>query len=88
MNLGCRLSGINLGNVNNALSMDNDPLNELATNTAFFPDLDFTQSGYLYKKSNKKLHKQWQKRRCRIEDGHFWLSHSDVIFSVHSFFPA
>ncbi|VBB26658.1 unnamed protein product [Acanthocheilonema viteae] len=77
VNLGSRLSGVNLGNVNNALLMDNDPLNELATSTAFFPDLDFTQSGYLYKKSNKKLHKQWQKRRCRIEDGHFWLSHSD-----------
>uniref|UniRef100_A0A158Q8I3 PH domain-containing protein n=1 Tax=Elaeophora elaphi TaxID=1147741 RepID=A0A158Q8I3_9BILA len=77
MNLGSRLSGINLGTVNSALLMDNDPLNDLATSTAFFPDLDFTQSGYLYKKSNKKLHKHWQKRRCRIEDGHFWLSHSD-----------
>ncbi|CAG9530450.1 unnamed protein product [Cercopithifilaria johnstoni] len=77
VNFGSRLSGINLGSVNNALLMDNDSLNELATSTAFFPDLDFTQSGYLYKKSNKKLHKQWQKRRCRIEDGHFWLSHSD-----------
>ncbi|VDN91236.1 unnamed protein product [Brugia pahangi] len=77
VNLGSRLSGINLVNASNALLNDNDPLNELATSTAFFPDLDFTQSGYLYKKSNKKLHKQWQKRRCRIEDGHFWLSHSD-----------
>ncbi|VDK66770.1 unnamed protein product [Onchocerca ochengi] len=77
LNIGSRLSGINLINANNALLMDNDSLSELATSTAFFPDLDFTQSGYLYKKSNKKLHKQWQKRRCRIEDGHFWLSHSD-----------
>nr|CRZ22109.1 Bm8154 [Brugia malayi] len=77
VNLGSRLSGINLVNASSALLNDNDPLNELATSTAFFPDLDFTQSGYLYKKSNKKLHKQWQKRRCRIEDGHFWLSHSD-----------
>lgn len=81
VNLGSRLSGINLVNANSALLMENDPLSELATSTAFFPDLDFTQSGYLYKKSNKKLHKQWQKRRCRIEDGHFWLSHSDVVFS-------
>ncbi|VDO30144.1 unnamed protein product [Onchocerca flexuosa] len=77
LNIGNRLSGINLISANNALLMDNDSLSELATSTAFFPDLDFTQSGYLYKKSNKKLHKQWQKRRCRIEDGHFWLSHSD-----------
>ncbi|EJD74934.1 GTP-ase activating protein for Arf containing protein [Loa loa] len=77
MNLGSRLSGINLISASSALLTDNDPLSELATSTAFFPDLDFTQSGYLYKKSNKKLHKQWQKRRCRIEDGHFWLSHSD-----------
>ncbi|VDK76715.1 unnamed protein product [Litomosoides sigmodontis] len=88
MNLSSRLSSINLGSVNSALLMDNDPLNELATSTAFFPDLDFTQSGYLYKRSNKKLHKQWQKRRCRIEDGHFWLSHSDVVFCVYCFFFA
>lgn len=79
MNRGSRLSGINMSGASIALSLDNDSLSELATSTAFFPDLDFTQSGYLYKKSNKKLHKQWQKRRCRIEDGHFWLSHSDVI---------
>uniref|UniRef100_A0A915PJS0 Uncharacterized protein n=1 Tax=Setaria digitata TaxID=48799 RepID=A0A915PJS0_9BILA len=77
VNLGNRLSGVNLISASNALLLDNDSLSELATSTAFFPDLDFTQSGYLYKKSNKKLHKQWQKRRCRIEDGHFWLSHSD-----------
>ncbi|KAM3727659.1 ArfGAP with SH3 domain, ANK repeat and PH domain-containing protein [Dirofilaria immitis] len=77
VNLGSRLSGVNLISSSNTLLMDNDLLSELATSTAFFPDLDFTQSGYLYKKSNKKLHKQWQKRRCRIEDGHFWLSHSD-----------
>ncbi|VDN08528.1 unnamed protein product [Thelazia callipaeda] len=77
VNRGSRLSGINLISASNALSTENDSLSELATSTAFFPDLDFTQSGYLYKKSTKKLHKQWQKRRCRIEDGHFWLSHSD-----------
>lgn len=82
VNLGSRLSDINIINANNGLLTNNDPLNELASSTAFFPDLDFTQSGYLYKKSNKKLHKQWQKRRCRIEDGHFWLSHSDVFLST------
>ncbi|VDN38604.1 unnamed protein product [Gongylonema pulchrum] len=79
LNRGSRLSGINVSGASGPLSLDNDSINELATSTAFFPDLDFTQSGYLYKKSNKKLHKQWQKRRCRIEDGHFWLSHSDEM---------
>uniref|UniRef100_A0A0N4ULP1 Arf-GAP with coiled-coil, ANK repeat and PH domain-containing protein 2 n=1 Tax=Dracunculus medinensis TaxID=318479 RepID=A0A0N4ULP1_DRAME len=39
--------------------------------------IEWPHSGYLYKKSNKKIHKQWQKRRCRIQDGHFLLSHSD-----------
>lgn len=54
--------------------------------------IEWPHSGYLYKKSNKKIHKQWQKRRCRIQDGHFLLSHSDVIlhfyfFFLNAFFP-
>uniref|UniRef100_A0A158QAB9 Arf-GAP domain-containing protein n=1 Tax=Enterobius vermicularis TaxID=51028 RepID=A0A158QAB9_ENTVE len=43
-------------------------------------------TGFLYKKSNKKLHKQWQKRRCKVQDGCFWLSHSDVRFRLFVFF--
>ncbi|VDK17663.1 unnamed protein product, partial [Anisakis simplex] len=34
-------------------------------------------NGYLFKKTNNKLHKLWQKRRCRLHDGYFCISHSD-----------
>uniref|UniRef100_A0A914XR32 Uncharacterized protein n=1 Tax=Plectus sambesii TaxID=2011161 RepID=A0A914XR32_9BILA len=34
-------------------------------------------SGFLWKKSAKKLHQQWQKRKCRVQEGNFFLNHSD-----------
>uniref|UniRef100_A0A914ZD14 Uncharacterized protein n=1 Tax=Parascaris univalens TaxID=6257 RepID=A0A914ZD14_PARUN len=84
-NRGSRLSGVGIvGGTSSAsvglsplTSNENESFNDYSPGQGSSSSPDFTFSGFLYKKSNKKLHKQWQKRRCRIFDGHFWLSHSD-----------
>ncbi len=35
-------------------------------------------SGVLWKRSAHKLHKHWQKRKCEVQHGFFYLTHSDV----------
>ncbi|UYV60129.1 ASAP1 [Cordylochernes scorpioides] len=37
----------------------------------------YTKSGHLLKKSDGKIKKVWQKRRCEIKDGFLYISHSD-----------
>lgn len=37
----------------------------------------YTKIGHLYKKSDGKMRKVWQKRRCEIRDGYLYISHSD-----------
>uniref|UniRef100_F1KRU5 Arf-GAP with SH3 domain, ANK repeat and PH domain-containing protein 1 n=1 Tax=Ascaris suum TaxID=6253 RepID=F1KRU5_ASCSU len=84
-NRGSRLSGVGIvGGTSSATiglspltSNESESFNDYSPGQGSSSSPDFTFSGFLYKKSNKKLHKQWQKRRCRIFDGHFWLSHSD-----------
>uniref|UniRef100_A0A183V977 Arf-GAP with coiled-coil, ANK repeat and PH domain-containing protein 2 n=1 Tax=Toxocara canis TaxID=6265 RepID=A0A183V977_TOXCA len=84
-NRGSRLSGIGIGGGTSAVSVtfgslvgtDNESFSDYSTGPGSSSASELNLSGFLYKRSNKKLHKQWQKRRCRIFDGHFWLSHSD-----------
>lgn len=90
-NRGSRLSGVGIvGGTSSATiglspltSNESESFNDYSPGQGSSSSPDFTFSGFLYKKSNKKLHKQWQKRRCRIFDGHFWLSHSDVSSFLH-----
>lgn len=37
----------------------------------------YTKKGHLLKKSEGKMRKVWQKRRCEIRDGFLYISHSD-----------
>ncbi|XP_023234125.1 arfGAP with SH3 domain, ANK repeat and PH domain-containing protein-like isoform X3 [Centruroides sculpturatus] len=37
----------------------------------------YTKVGHLHKKSDGKMRKVWQKRRCEIRDGYLYISHSD-----------
>ncbi|XP_064488613.1 arfGAP with SH3 domain, ANK repeat and PH domain-containing protein-like isoform X2 [Ornithodoros turicata] len=36
-----------------------------------------TKVGYLLKKSDGKMRRVWQKRRCEVRDGYLYISHSD-----------
>ena len=41
--------------------------------------------GYLLKKSEGKIRKFWQRRKCSIKDGVMYISHSDVSFYYFTF---
>ena len=36
--------------------------------------------GFLLKKSEGKMRKVWQKRKCIVKDGYLSISHSDVSY--------
>lgn len=67
-------NSVGLGSVT---AIENDSNHDKLTGSTSSLRGEIALSGFLYKKSNKKLHKQWQKRKCQIKDGHFWLFHSD-----------
>lgn len=37
----------------------------------------YTKIGYLHKKSDGKMRRVWQKRKCEVRDGYLYISHSD-----------
>nr|XP_037282210.1 arf-GAP with SH3 domain, ANK repeat and PH domain-containing protein 1-like isoform X3 [Rhipicephalus microplus] len=37
----------------------------------------YTKVGYLLKKSDGKMRRVWQKRKCEVRDGYLYISHSD-----------
>ncbi|XP_070395394.1 arfGAP with SH3 domain, ANK repeat and PH domain-containing protein isoform X4 [Dermacentor albipictus] len=37
----------------------------------------YTKIGYLLKKSDGKMRRVWQKRKCEVRDGYLYISHSD-----------
>ncbi|XP_050026272.1 arfGAP with SH3 domain, ANK repeat and PH domain-containing protein [Dermacentor andersoni] len=37
----------------------------------------YTKIGYLLKKSDGKMRRVWQKRKCEVKDGYLYISHSD-----------
>ncbi len=48
------------------------------TNEKFTNKNDITKAGYLYKKSFHSRVKNWLKRKCIVQDGSFFIYHSDV----------
>lgn len=45
----------------------------------------YTKIGYLHKKSDGKMRRVWQKRKCEVRDGYLYISHSDVSFPFAAF---
>lgn len=43
----------------------------------------YTKVGNLLKKSDGKVRKVWQKRKCEIRDGFLYISHSDVCIILN-----
>jgi hypothetical protein len=75
----------------NQLGKSSENLYKLNSSQPFIPSIfytnekitnknDITKAGYLYKKSFHSRVKNWLKRKCLIQDGNFFIYHSDVLY--------